>query len=140
MVVTDPKHWAEYGIHTVAQYNRYVDENTLYELTSTVYSKSYARSIDTSSMSDAELQEEIDHMSKESDRVIEQENKDEADRVNKFEGQISNTIKEGAGDRKTAIKWILQGEELDKEQDKSYICYSLGLPCSFEKEFIEVSA
>ena len=67
MVVTDPKHWAEYGIYTPAEYDRYQDETTLYELASTAYSKSYARSLNTSAMSDAELKKAIEHYGKAAD-------------------------------------------------------------------------
>lgn len=138
MVVTDPNHWAEYGIYTPSQYDRYVDENTLYELASTAYSKSYARSIDTASMSNDELQKAINEYSIQAEATMKQEAEEEAIRVKDFEGQILNTIKSGAGTRKRAIKWILQSQDLDKEKDTGYICYSLGLPYSFEKEFTEV--
>ena len=75
MVVTDPNHWAEYGIYTPSQYDRYVDENTLYELASTAYSKSYARSIDTASMSNDELQKAINEYSIQAEATMKQEAK-----------------------------------------------------------------
>jgi len=43
-------------------------------------------------------------------------------------------MKLGADSRETAIKWILEAEGLDKEQDSSYICYCLGL--SYDKEYL----
>jgi len=63
-IVEDPKHWADYGITTPAQYDRYQDECCLYEVVSSAYSKSYARSIGISSMSDKELYEALDSYSK----------------------------------------------------------------------------
>lgn len=140
MVVEDAEHWAQYGVYTPAQYDRYMDEVTLYEAVSIATSKSYARSVvaDTEGMTDEEFKKELDYWGNQADQEIKREQEEEAVRVKEFEGQILNTIKNGAGDRKTAIKWILQGEELDKERDKGYICYSLGLPYSFEKEFTEV--
>ena len=54
-IVEDPKHWAEYGITTPAQFDRYQDECCLYEVVANDYSKSYARSIGISSMTDEEL-------------------------------------------------------------------------------------
>ena len=63
IIVEDPKHWAEYGITTPAQFDRYQDECCLYEVVSSAYSKSYARSIGISSMSDKELYEALDSYS-----------------------------------------------------------------------------
>ena len=89
-------------------------------------------------MSNDELQKAINEYSIQAEATMKQEAEEEAIRVKDFEGQILNTIKSGAGTRKRAIKWILQSQDLDKEKDKGYICYSLGLPYSFEKEFTEV--
>jgi hypothetical protein len=135
MVVTDPKHWAEYGIYTPAEYDRYQDEMTLYELASTAYTKSHARSLNTSAMSDTDLQKAIDHYGKAADEMMEAEAEYEKVRVKEFEGRITQTITDGANDRETAIKWILQGEGLADEADAGYVCYSLGLPYNMEKEF-----
>ena len=73
-------------------------------------------------------------------RDIKKKQEEEALSVANFEKQIVNTISTGAGDRKTAIKWILQGEGLDKERDPGYVCYCLNLPYSFENEFKPVLA
>ena len=59
-IVEDPKHWAEYGITTPAQFDRYTDECCLYEVVADDYSKSYARSIGISSMTDKELKQALD--------------------------------------------------------------------------------
>lgn len=66
-IVEDPKHWAEYGITTPAQFDRYQDECCLYEVVANDYSKSYARSIGISSMTDEELAKALDSYT--SDRV-----------------------------------------------------------------------
>ena len=34
MLVTDPAHWAEYGVTTPKELDRYLDEQTLYEMVS----------------------------------------------------------------------------------------------------------
>lgn len=59
-IVEDPKHWAEYGITTPDQFDRYQDEQCLYNVVSDQYSKSYARSLGISSLSDKELQNALD--------------------------------------------------------------------------------
>ena len=63
-IVEDPKHWKEYGITTPAQFDRYQDECCLYEVVSSATSKSYARSIGISSMTDEKLYETLDFYSK----------------------------------------------------------------------------
>jgi hypothetical protein len=63
-IVEDLEHWAEYGITTPAQFDRYQDECCLYEVVSSATSKSYARSIGISVMSDKELYETLDFYSK----------------------------------------------------------------------------
>ena len=63
-IVEDPKHWKEYGITTPAQFDRYQDECCLYEVVSMHTSKSYARSLGISSMTDEELYKTLDFYSK----------------------------------------------------------------------------
>lgn len=142
MIVEDPEHWAKYGVYTPAQYDRYMDEVTLYEAVSIATSKSYARSVvaDTEGMSDEEFKKELDYWGQQADNEIKREQEEEATALKEFEKQVINTINTGAGDRNTAIKWILQGEGLDKERDPGYVCYSLGLPYSMENEFKTVLA
>ena len=60
MIVEDPEHWSDYGITTPAEFDRYQNEQCLYEVVSSKYSKSFARSIGISSMSDEELAAELD--------------------------------------------------------------------------------
>ena len=63
-IVEDSKHWDEYGITTPAQFDRYQDEQCLYEVVSMHTSKSYARSLGISSMTDKELYKTLDFYSK----------------------------------------------------------------------------
>lgn len=141
MIVDDLDHWAEYGIYSPAQYDRYMDEVTLYETVSIATSKSYARSVvaNTNGMTDEEFKKELDYWGQQADNEIKREQEEEAMALKDFEKRVLDTINTGAGDRKTAIKWILQGEGLEKERDPGYVCYCLGLPYSMEKEFKEVA-
>ena len=63
-IVEDPKHWADYGITTPAEFDRHQDEECLYSVVSSATSKSYARSIGISSMTDKKLYETLDFYSK----------------------------------------------------------------------------
>ncbi len=137
MLVTDPAHWAEYKIYTPAELDRYLDGETLYEMISYCTSKSYARHVlgDLDGVSDEEFQKEMDYWSKQADAHSEQEAKEQKARVEEFEKRVNDTINAGAGDRVTALRWIMQSENMDNERDAGYICYCLNLPYSYEKEF-----
>ena len=137
MLVTDPAHWAKYDITTPAELDRYLDEQTLYEMVSSATSKSYARHVvsESSPLSNEEFQKEMDYWSNQADITAKEEADAEKKRITEFEAQIKHTIAAGANDRKTAIRWIIDGEGLADEKDMGYICYSMNLPYSFEKEF-----
>jgi len=55
MITTDLDYWANYNIFNVEGYNKYMSAETLYEMFSDKYCKSYARGMDFFSMSQEEL-------------------------------------------------------------------------------------
>ena len=62
-------------------------------------------------------------------------------KVAMFEDRIKDMQYIGAVDRKAAIRWIFQGEDLDHEDpyfDISYCCHYFGLPYSYEDEFRKI--
>lgn len=68
-----------------------------------------------------------------------------AKQVAAFEARIQETIVLGAGNRKTAIRWILEGEfgvgdDTLLPFDPGYACFKFNLPYSFEEEFRGVFA
>ena len=133
MIVTDPAHWAEYGVHTVADYERYELETYIYEGHKDAFGTK-GRHYDFKNMTMEELKAEADYISNAVKNTMEEEAQAEKQRVEQFEAQVKHTIAAGAGNRKTAIRWIIDGEGLTDEKDMSYICYSLGLPYSMEDE------
>ena len=126
MIVTDPAHWAEYGVYTVADFERYELETYIYEGHKDAFGVK-GRHYDFASMTMEDLQKEADYISAEVERSINEEKEAEDENLKKFEQRIANTIENGAGDRETAIRWILDAEGLVNQQDPEYICYSLGL-------------
>ena len=70
----------------------------------------------------------------EESQVFPIEKRQEEDNLKAFENRIDEALSIGAENREAAIKWILQAEGLDKEQDSGYICYTLGL--SYDKEHL----
>ena len=108
--VSDPAHWEEYGITTVAQYQRYCLESTLWD----VYKEAHGfrpRHMGIEDMSDDEIQREIDScmrwMEQEAERLAEWE---EQQRYNR-EGEIQRFMDLGAPDRETAERWVKQSRE-----------------------------
>jgi hypothetical protein len=85
-------------------------------------------------MSLQELKDEADYISKACDEQLALEAKMEKEATERFEASVAEYQKM-AGSRKDAIRWLLQAEGLEDERDPGYICYSLGLPYSMEKEF-----
>lgn len=133
MITEDLEHWAGYGVHTPEQLDRYFLEVDVYEMHKEAYGVK-GRHYDFDKMSNEDLQKELDHLAEVAKREREIEKRMEEEAYEKFEKNITKTIELGAGDRETAIKWILEGEGLDNEKDTSYICYCLGL--SYDKEYI----
>ena len=62
-LVTDPMHWASYDVYTPKQFDRYMLETDHYYIMADRYSKSYARSIDLTNWTDAEIMADIDNES-----------------------------------------------------------------------------
>ena len=133
MIVTDPAHWAEYGVYTVEDYERYELETYIYEGHKDAFGTK-GRHYDFKNMSLEELKAEADYISNAVKTAMQEEAEAEKNNIAEFEAQIKHNIAAGATDRETAIRWILEAEGLLEEQDYGYICYSLGLPYSMENE------
>ena len=83
------------------------------------------RHIDTSAMSEVELENELQILGEVIDKQEEQRRQDEAFAAVKFEARVQELIVMGAGDRETAIRWIHDAE--GSQGDDEYLCYLLGL-------------
>ena len=132
MITEDLDHWKSYGITTPAQLDRYFLETDVYEMHKEAYGVK-GRHYNFSEMSNDDLKKELDHLAEVAKREREIEQRAEEEAYKSFENTITNTINNGAGDRETAIKWILEAEDLTNEEP-DYICYSLGL--SYDKNYI----
>ena len=129
MMVEDYQHWLDMDVTNIKQFERYLDETTLYEAVSTATTKSYARTVlsESHSWSDEYFAKELDKWCKSADDEIAYEKKMKEENLDKFWKSIEKNIKLGAPDKKTAIDWLLSAEGLDKERDPKYINYSLGI-------------
>ena len=134
MVVEDIKFWNDQGIFTVEDYERSNLETSVYEMHKEAYGVK-GRHYNFSKMSTKDLEKELDHLCDVAKREAEIEKRQEEDNLKAFESRIDEALSLGAENREDAIKWILQAEGLDKEQDPGYICYTLGLNYNNEHLF-----
>ena len=132
MIVEDPAHWADYGITDVAGYERHMMIETYIDLYKSVNGVK-PRWVNFDEMSDEELKSSYDSLLV----ALDEENKRQAEReqeaVKKFEALVDVTMECGAGNRKTALRWM---RDIDDEQykfDDSYFEYCNGLPYGYLK-------
>ena len=129
----DEAHWVERGITTLEALERDELECYIYDAHKTAFGVK-GRHYNFKAMSLQELKDEADYISKACDEQLELEARMEKEATERFEASVAEYQKM-AGSRKDAIRWVLQAEGLEDERDPGYICYSLGLPYSMEKEF-----
>jgi len=88
---------------------------------------------ETWEFADADTRQAIwDDLIEELDEAMAREKEEQRLAIAEFEHRVMETIRHGAGDRKTAIRWIVDG--LDVDGDYSYACYKLGLPFEMATE------
>lgn len=133
------EHWAEYGITTVEQFERFEREESYSDL----YKSTYGFRPDMflfKNMTDAEQIEEYDSILSAHDYEMEQAQIYKIYAAEVFEIRIAETIILGAADRKTAIDWIIEAED-ETENVKFYgyesLEYRLGLEYGYIKKSLE---
>ena len=78
--------------------------------------------------SEQELLAEIDRLQVEVDDAIEHEQKTDALLITKFNDEVATFIQQGAANRFTAIRWMLQAQGYDETlEDADCICYNNGI-------------
>ena len=83
-------------------------------------------------MTPDEKQAQWDYLIQELGRVCEEEKAREHECIVLFEERIANTIKNGAADRETAIRWLMDAE--DAMGDPEYMCFLVGIPYGYFKK------
>lgn len=84
------------------------------------------RGIDTSAWTLEDFEAEFAVLSETIEREEAARKEAEAQAIKKFNQHVTNTICMGAGDRKTALRWIMDASSANG--DWEYLCYDLGLP------------
>jgi|TARA_Y100000310_G_scaffold325655_1_gene389440 hypothetical protein len=134
----DEAHWVERGISTLAELER--DELITYIWDG--HKDAYGfrnRNYDFDSMSLEELKAESDRISNAVKEAMEEDRAREKANIENLESRIKSNIDRGAADRQTAVRWILQAEDLIGEWDIDYINFSLGIPYGHMKKEFELA-
>ena len=134
MLVTDPAHWAEYGVFTPEDYDKSSLAETIKDASGAAYGSKHR--VDWKEYTLEELQKMADRYCEAANEEYEREKAHKAEMAEKFEARVKELINMGAGDRETALRWIIQSEDLDHWtclQD-GYAAYCLNLPDSYTKE------
>ena len=132
----EPEFWADRGVYTLDDLERWDLESTI----SDVHKEAYGfrpRGYNFSEMPLDELRALYDRWAEAARQAFDEERAREEAAVEEFENRIESLIEMGAGDRDTAIRWFLDGMELDEFSlhDAGFVCYELGLPYSMETVF-----
>ena len=78
--------------------------------------------------SEVELLAEIDRLQPLVDEVVEAEKQADAMSITRFNDEVATFIREGAANRSTAIRWMLQQQGYDETpEDAHWICYNNGI-------------
>ena len=85
------------------------------------------RHFDYDNMSTSELKETAEFLSSQLQEQIAWEEETEKQNAIQFVAKLKDLKEMGAGDYRTAIRWYLQGSDIDTDEDEGYICYQLGL-------------
>ena len=126
---TDLDHWAQQGVFSVADLERQDLESYISDAHKDAYG--FRARYNFSDMSMAQLEAEADRLSDAVAEQIAESDRAKEQAVVKFNKLVDETIEMGAGDRETAIRWILDGVDPEGERDLDYACYMLGLPYRF---------
>lgn len=81
-----------------------------------------------------------DDLSEASHEVAEQEERERNAAVAQFEAEITAAEKAGAGDRATAIRWIMQANDCIEGQDFSCFCWERNIGYGYEDELRAAAA
>ena len=124
--VSDPAHWAEFGVFTIEQYER----QSLISYISDAHKDAYGfrpRGFNYSEWSIADLEAEADRLSEAVTRAIEANELEENRAVEAFEQSVQNTIDMGAGNRATALRWLTDAEIFYSHQCVESFVWSHGI-------------
>lgn len=74
-----------------------------------------------------DLKKELDLLHKQMDVVLQERKEEEEQAIQIFKNILASYVDAGAKDKETALRWFLNEETLEHEQDIDHLLYNLGL-------------
>ena len=105
----DEAHWQERGITTLEALERSELEEYIYDSHKPAFGTK-GRHYDFAAMSLQELKDEADYISEACDRAMAEEAAAEARSLAQFKALIAETIRNGAGNEETALRWLTDSD------------------------------
>ena len=134
MIVTDLKHWADYGITTIIDYKKYLLAEDIKSASGSYGSKIR---LDFSNYTLKELEEMADYECNQANIAFEREREIKKENASNLYKRIKETCKMGARNYKTAIRWILEADGIENDPcyEGTQICYNLDIDYRYSKLF-----
>ena len=131
---TDLNHWADYGIYNVTDYEKYQLTCTIKEASGACGSKVR---LDFTEYTLEKLQEMCEGWIKLATEAERQRELAKKQNANEFVKRIKETCKLGARNYRTAIRWILEADELehDFQHEGGYLVWEYNLAYRHKKLF-----
>jgi hypothetical protein len=132
--VTDLDHWADYGIYNVTDYEKY-------QLTCTIKEASYDCGskvrVDFNDYTLQELKDMCDYYCDQAHKAKIVKEKLQKDNASNFYLRIKEVCKLGASNYRTAIRWILEADELEHDfaYEGGYLVWEYNLAYKHKKLF-----
>jgi hypothetical protein len=132
--VTDLDHWADYGIYNVTDYEKY-------QLTCTIKEASYDCGskvrVDFNDYTLQELKDMCDYYCDQAHKAQIVKEKLQKDNASNFYLRIKEVCKLGASNYRTAIRWILEADELEHDfaYEGGYLVWEYNLAYKHKKLF-----
>ena len=123
----DVAHWEDRGIATLEELERDELVTYIYEGHKDAFGVK-GRHYNFDSMSLDQLKAECDYIEDSIKVALADEEARQKANIESLEERIVNNINMGASDRTTAIRWILEAEDLTNEHDVGYIQFTFGVP------------
>ena len=92
--------------------------------------------VDMSNCTIADLRQEIADLQAQIDALVVEDQKLQAEAIQKFEERVNNIISSGAGDRDTAVRWMLDG--IDFPGDVGYLEYLYEIPYGYINQTAQI--
>lgn len=132
--IADAAHWAEDGIYTPKQYERYMAIASVAD----AHKEAFGfrdRSVNLNTMTDVELDSYCEYVYEALDAEMERAEAQQKLDIAEFEKLVLETIAMGAGDRATAYRWL----DIDTESrhDSGRAEYDYGLPYGYIQESVK---